>query len=182
MLLNPKLNSFYFNFPKGFFTERVTQKYQKYIEKQPIPFDTVAQYVNSTIQSIGIPGLTIDSVEQIRPLGKKISYKSATPVQDLFTQEFTIGFRNVDGFINYFIMMDAIVDFLNFGNPDLFIQDLPVRIMDSEGNVVVSVTFQEVIFTSFSNIDLNFTNNNPQYQAFSLGFKCNYIDIKFEGK
>lgn len=182
MLLNPKLNSFYFNFPKGFFSDRVTKKYEKYIEKQPIPFDNVSQYVNSTIQAIGIPGLSIDSVEQIRPLGKRVNYKSATPVQDLFTQEFTIGFRNVDGFINYFIMMDTIVDFLNFGNPELFISDLPVRIMDSEGNVVVSITFQEVIFTSFSNIDLNFTNNSPQFMSFTLGFKCNYIDIRFEGK
>ena len=41
MILNPKANSFYFNFPKGFFSERVTQKYEKYIKRQPIPFDNV---------------------------------------------------------------------------------------------------------------------------------------------
>ena len=83
MLLNPKSNSFYFNFPRGFFSERVTDKYEDYIKKQPIPFNDVAQYVNSTIQSVGFPGLSIDSVEQVRNLGKKIAYKSATPTQDL---------------------------------------------------------------------------------------------------
>lgn len=182
MLINPKLNSFYFNFPKGFFSERVVSKYDGYIKKQPIPFDTVQQYVNSTIQSINMPGLSIDSVEQVRPLGKKINYKSSTPIQDLFSRDFSIGFKNTDGFINYFIMLDTILDFLNMENPQVFIQDLPLRVMDSEGNVVVSVTFQEVLFTSFSQIELSYTNNNPQFQSFSLGFKCNYIDIVLEAK
>ena len=182
MILNPKGNSFYFNFPKGFFSSRVTEKYENYIKKQPIPFDNVQQYVNSTIQSISMPGLTIDSVEQVRVLGKKVSYKGSTPIQDLFSRDFTINFKNTDGFINYFIMLDTVLDFLNFGNPQLFIQDLPVRIMDNEGNIVVSVTFQEVILTSFSQIDLSYTSNSPQFASFSLGFKCNYIDIQLEIK
>ena len=182
MILNPKSNSFYFNFPKGFFSERVIAKYSKYIERQPIPFDSVQSYVNSTIQSIGFPGMSIDSVEQVRPLGKKISYKSSTPVQELFNKDFNISFKMADGFVNYFIMLDTVLDFINFGNPQNFIQNLPVRIMDNEGNIVTSVTFQEVLFTSFSELELNYTNNNPSYTSFTLGFKCNYLDIVLEAK
>jgi hypothetical protein len=182
MLINPKSNSFYFNFPKGFFSERVTSKYEKYIKKQPIPFDTVQQYVNSTIQSISMPGLTIDSVDQVRNLGKKIAYKSATPVQDLFSKDITMNFRQTDGFMNYFVMLDTVLDFLNFENPQVHIQNLPLRILDNEGNVVISVTFQEVLFTSMTTFELNYTSNNPQFSAFSLGFKCNYIDILLEAK
>ena len=54
MLLNPKSNSFYFIFPRGFFPDTVVNKYMPYLKKQPIPFDTVAQYINSTIRSIGL--------------------------------------------------------------------------------------------------------------------------------
>ena len=182
MLLNSKQNSFYFTFPKGFFPDVVTDKYLPYIKKQPIPYDNIQNYVNSTIQSIGFPGMSIDSVEQIRPLGKKISYKSATPVQDLFSKDFNVQFRIVDGFINYFIMMDTILHFLNFANDQIFIQNLPVRIMDSEGNIVVSVTFKEVTLTSFSEFDLNYTSNSNQDATFNVGFKANYIDIVFESK
>ena len=182
MLLNPKSSSFYFNFPKGFFSERVTEKYKKYIERQPIPFDSVQSYVNSTIQSIGFPSMTIDSVEQIRPLGKKIAYKGSTPVQDLFSKDFSINFKMADGFINYFIMLDTVLDFVNFANEQTFVQNLPVRIMDNDGNIVTSVTFQEVLFTSFSELELNYTNNNPSYTSFTLGFKCNYLDIVLEAK
>jgi len=182
MILNPKANSFYFNFPKGFFSERVTQKYEKYIKRQPIPFDNVQQYVNSTIQSVGFPSISIDTVEQVRLLGKKINYKSSTPIQDLFSRDFSINFKMADGFVNYFILLDTVLDFLNFENPQLFIQDLPLRIMDNEGNVLFSLTFQEVIFSSLNNIDLSYTNNSPNFTTFALGFRCNYIDIVTEIK
>lgn len=180
MLLNPKGSSFYFVFPRGFFPEVVTKKYLPYIKKQPIPFDNLNDYMNSTIQSIGFPSMQMDSVEQVRNLGKKITYKSATPVQDLFSQEFNVGFKNTDGFINYFIMLDTILWNLNFKNDNLWIQDLPLRILDNEGNIVSSVTFKESIFTSFSELSLSTTENNPQFTAFTMGFKCNYIDIRIE--
>jgi hypothetical protein len=180
MLLNPKGNSFYFVFPRGFFPQFVADKYLPYIKRQPIPFDNINDYMNSTIQTVGFPQMTIDSVEQIRNFGKKISYKSSTNVQDLFSHDFSIGFKNVDGFINYFIMLDTILDFINFANPEVFLMNLPLRIMDSQGGIVASVVFQEVLFTSFGEIELNYTSNNPQFSAFSVGFKCNYLDIKME--
>lgn len=182
MILNPKSNSFYFIFPKGFFPSVVTDKYLPYLKKQPIPFDDVSSYMNSTIRSIGFPSMTIDSVEQTRNLGKRITYKSGTPIQDLFSRDFNIQFKNVDGFINYFIMLDTILHFMDFKNPNLFIQNLPLRIMDNEGNIVTSITFQEVTLTSFSELELTYTSNSPQPTSFNVGFKCNYIDIVLEVK
>jgi len=182
MLLNPKSSSFYFVFPKGFFPDIISDKYMPYLKKQPIPYDTLQSYVNSTIQSVTFPSMTIDSVEQIRNLGKKITYKGSTPVQDLFTHDLTIGFKNTDGFINYFIMLETILHFLNFKNQDLFIQDLPVRIMDNEGNIITSVIFKEVTISSFSEIELNYTSNNPTFAAFSMGIRYNYLDIVLEVK
>ena len=182
MILNPKSNSFYFVFPKGFFPSVVTDKYLPYLKKQPIHFDDVSSYMNSTIRSIRFPSMTIDSVEQTRNLGKRITYKSGTPIQDLFSRDFNIQFKNVDGFINYFIMLDTILHFMDFKNPDLFIQNLPLRIMDNEGNIVTSITFQEVTLTSFSELELTYTSNSPQPTSFNVGFKCNYIDIVLEVK
>ena len=77
-------------------------------------------------------------------------------------------------------MLDTILDFINFANPQVFLMNLPLRIMDSQGDIVSSVVFQEVLFTSFGEIELNYSSNNPQFSAFSVGFKCNYLDIKME--
>lgn len=182
MLLNPKQNSFFFQFPKGFFPEIVVEKYMPYLKKQPIPFDSLSSYVNSTIQTITFPGLQIDSVEQVRPLGKKITYRGSTPIQDLFSKDLNIQFRLVDGFINYFILLDTILWYINFAQEQVFIQDLPLRIMDSEGNIVVSATFQKSILTSFSELQFAYTSNAAQDANFSMGFKFNYLDIKLEAK
>ena len=180
MLLNARLNSFYFVFPKGFFPDSVHQKYIDYIKRQPNPYDTLTSFMNSTIQSINLPAMSMSTSEQVRNLGKKINYQSAVPVQDLFGNDFQVSFRIGEGFINYFIMMETLLEKLNFKNPDVYIQNLPVRIMDNQGNILVSVTFKEVTLTSLSAIDLNYTQNAPQVNTFQVGFKYNYIGIDLE--
>ena len=47
MLLNPKQNSFFFQFPKGFFPEIIVNKYLPYLKKQPIPYDSLTQFAES---------------------------------------------------------------------------------------------------------------------------------------
>ena len=79
-------------------------------------------------------------------------------------------------------MLDTILHFLNFENPQLHLQDLPLRIMDNEGNIVMSVTFQGAILTSYSELQLSYASNVNQFTPFTLGFKCNYIDIVLEAK
>jgi len=180
MLLNSRASSYYFVFPRGFFPEKVVQKYKPYVYKQPLQYDTVPDFINSTIQSVSFPSMNIDTVEQVRPLGKKIAYKSATPIQDLFTREFNITFRCVEGFTNYWIFLETVLFFLNFKNDQLFIQDLPLRLLDNDGNIMTTVRFKEVTITSFSELQLNYTQNNYQTNTFSVGFKCNYIDIDLE--
>lgn len=180
MILNARANSFYFNFPKGFFPGVVEAKWVDYLKKQPTPYDTLTSFMNSTIQSVGFPGMSIDLVSQTKNLGKQINYQSATPVQDLFTRDFDVTFRIGEGFVNYFIMLETVLDKLAFQNDTLFIPILPLRILDNEGNVVTSVIFKEVNITSVSQLNLNYTQNAPQVYTFSVGFKCNFLEIDLE--
>ena len=93
MILNARQNGFIFNFPKGFIVDSVIDKYSKYIKRMPIPYDTVNDFINSTIQQVNFPTLrTIDTVEQIRPGGFKQTYKSATTLQNLIQRDFTVTF------------------------------------------------------------------------------------------
>ena len=87
-------------FPKGFFPPGVQDKYFQYIKSQSIPYDTLTQYMNSTIQSVTFPALSATNVTQVRPLGKTITYQSATPIQnsekDLFAQARWVGIPTTD--------------------------------------------------------------------------------------
>jgi hypothetical protein len=178
MILNSRASNFYFVFPKGFFPASVVEKYTPYIKQAQTPYDTLTQFMNSTIQSINFPGMALSQSSQTKYLGKKVSYKGSTPVQDMFNQEFTVTFRMGDGFINYWIMLDTVLHFENFLNSQVYIEDLPLRFLDNQGNILVTNTFKQIIMTSISEVQLNYTQNNPQVSTFSVGFKSNFMDIK----
>lgn len=179
-ILNARASSYYFIFPREFFPESIKSKYKTYIFKQPIPYDNVMDFINSTIQGIDIPGLTMNTVQQVRKLGKIIKYKNSMPVQDLFNKEFTINFRMVDGYINYWILLETILYFLNFKQESLFIPDFPLRILDNEGNIMISIIFKEVLISNISSLAMNSVQYDPDVNIFSLAFSSNYIDIDLE--
>lgn len=180
MILNARANSFFFVFPKGFFPSGIEDKYFQYIKSQSIPYDTLTQYMNSTIQSVTFPSLAASSVTQTRPLGKTITYQSATPIQNMFSQGFNVTFRMASGFINYFVMLETMLEHLNFKNPQLFVENLPLQVLDNSGNVIATVQFKGVTISSLSELDLNYTQNAPTATAFTAGFNYNYLSIDLE--
>jgi len=133
--------------------------------------------MNSTIQSVSFPSLQVDNVTQTRPLGKTITYQSATPIQNMFSQGFNVTFRMAEGFINYFVMLETMLEHLNFKNPNLFVELLPLQILDNNGNVIVTAKFKGVTIASLSELTLNYTQNNPTATSFSAGFNYNYLSL-----
>lgn len=180
MILNARANSFYFVFPKGFFPSGVQDKYFQYIKSQSVPYDTLTQYMNSTIQSVSFPSLAATSVTQTRPLGKTITYQSATPIQNMFSQGFSVTFRMAEGFVNYFVMLETMLEHLNFKNPELFVENLPLQTLDNNGNVITTIQFKGVTIASLSELTLNYTQNAPTATSFSAGFNYNYLSIDLE--
>jgi hypothetical protein len=181
MLINARQNSFFFQFPKGFFSKSLEDKYLGYVKRMPIPYETLRDFMNSTIQQITFPSFqAIDNVQQTRPGGFKQSYKSSTTLQNLLKRQFTVTFKLGEGFINYWIMYDCIVNFLDFNNPDEYLPDMNLRLLDNEGVVMATLTFQQSIFTSLSEVQLNYASTTPQFSTFQVGFQCNYVETKLE--
>jgi hypothetical protein len=181
MILNARQNGFIFNFPKGFVKSEVVEKYEKYINRLPIPYDTVDTFINSTIQQVNFPTLrTIDTAEQIRPGGFKQSYKSSTTLQNLIQREFSVTFKLGEGFINYWVLYENMVKFLDFSNKDAYLPDFRLLLLDNDGIVMASVLLQQPMYTSLSEIQLNYASTTPQFSTFTIGFKCNYVDVKLE--
>ena len=76
-----------------------------------MPYDSVIDYVNSTIKEVVFPAASFNTKEQIIKRGKSVSFKAATSVYDTFTNELDITFRSVDSYINYFILLEVLVEF-----------------------------------------------------------------------
>ena len=69
-------------------------------------------------------------------------------------------------------LVDGIVS-----NPEEHYFDIPIRILDNEGNTIVSFILKQTTLLGVSNFDLNYTSNSPNVSTFSLTFVSNYIDI-----
>jgi hypothetical protein len=119
-------------------------------------------------------------VEQVRPGGYKQNYKSATTLQNLIQRDFTVSFKLGEGFINYWVLYENIVRFLDFQNPEQYLPDFRLLLLDNDGIIMASVILQQPIVTSISDIQLNYASTTPQFSTFSIGFRCNYVNVKLE--
>jgi hypothetical protein len=98
----------------------------------------------------------------------------------MFSQGFNVTFRAAEGFTNYFVMLETMLEHLNFKSPDLFVENLPLQVLDNNGNVITTVQFKGVTVASLSELALNYTQNAPTATSFSAGFNYNYLSIDLE--
>lgn len=180
MIVNARSSQFLFNFPKGWFPESVINKWEPYVKRLPIPYETVENVMASSIQSVTFPSISMESVAQTRRLGKQQQYKNSVPIQDLFTREVTITFRLMEGHVNYWIMLDTVLCYLNFNDDKLYMDEMYLRSLDQEGRIINTVRYDKVFFMNMSEINLAFSDNNPDFKSFQLTFGYNWMEIFIE--
>lgn len=177
MIINSRSTNFWFTFPKGFFSDAVVEKYEAYVKRHYLPYDTVENFMASSIQSVTFPTISMDPVQQTRLLGNKQEYKNSTPIKDLFTREMTVTMKSFEGYINYWIFMESVLEYLNFDNKKLYLDDFGLRVLDQEGRTVTTCQFKGVYFKSLSEISLSFSDNNPDFRTFTSTFGFLKMDI-----
>lgn len=171
MIINARSSNFMFVFPKGFWSEKISQKWMPYIKRNPIlPYDSLDTFMSSTIQSVTFPTINIEQVQQIRTLGKQQEYTSAKPVKDLITREMSVTFRLIDGNVNYLIFVDNLYEYLDFKSEMLYQEDLMLRFLDQEGHIVSTSKYKGVYPKSVSEVSLSYSSNDPTFQTFSASF------------
>ncbi len=172
MIINSRSTNFWFLWGKGFFPAEIVTKYTPYIRRHPIPYDTMDNFMSSSIQSLTFPTLSMDPVQQTRLYGKKQEYKSSTPVKDLINREITITMKSFEGYINYWIFMETMLQYLSFDepNPKMYFDDFQLRLLDQEGRGVSACKFKGLYFKSLSEISLSYSDNNPDFRTFSATF------------
>jgi hypothetical protein len=181
MILNSRSNLFVFGFPKNFMVDEVAQKYKKYLDRMPgnlvsRPID----YINYAVQSITFPSYSYEPVQQQFREDLK-SWRDSTPMREILTNELTVTFQMLDGYINYWMMLDLFLYWYSFPNPNPYIpHGISLRILDTEGNIMITIEFEEVLFKEVSSLDLSFSNNSPEFTTFDCTFTYNQFNSKLE--
>ena len=202
MILNSRQNSFIVNLPQDFFNPAIDEKYGKYYRNLLLPYRSISDFMASTIQTVTFPGLTSALPTQVRPLGKVQEVQSAKPIADMFSREIKLTFKLTDAYLNYFIMMDNMLNYLEPANvsptntqrslgktltnqvvPNQnhpFFSPIRLTLLNNEGYAVSSVVFNRPMITGMSTITLSYSSTTPQFQTFTVDFKYYNFDLALD--
>ena len=185
---------FKFSFPKDFLPEVINEKYNKIINKNPGVLTTSIDYLNESIQSITIPGISDINIQQQQHSSNSIklndnktnvepktdiTYTSSTNPLDKINKEFKVTFRMNHGLYNYFMIYETIFYRIckpfNYG-PDKI---LYIELLGEDGRVASRIKFYDVYIDGIDGLDFTFNKMERDSGTFDVNFKFNNIDFEF---
>jgi hypothetical protein len=170
VIVNSRNANYIINFPKGFWYKNVTDMFARYVKRNPLPYDTVENFMAAQVQSVNFPGLSMQTVSQTRPLGKAQEYKNSLPVADLFNRNISISFKALDGYINYWIALENALEYYQFKQQNEYLEHIQMRFLDQEGHILYTIKFNKPILTGISELSMSYSDNVPEFKTFSMDF------------
>jgi len=181
MLLGARNNLFEFHFPKTFMPNAISDKYKPYLNRIPgNVIENPLDFINYTIQGVNLPGMGFDAVEQDQKTGRKIQWRSTIPTQELFSKELTVTFQLVDGYINYWMMLEILNYYYKFETREPFIDDLNIRMLDSEGHSIVTARIIRPLIKNISELSMSFASNVAEFTTFEITIGYNELEVVIE--
>lgn len=177
MILNAKNNNFRLEFPKEFFFDDVVNKYKFYLQRTPVPYTTIKDFINSSIQGVSFPAAEApEPVEQIL-YEDPIKWRGRGKLERWINRDFTVTFKLYEAYINYWIMFEQLQKFYAYEQPNYMLGDLVLSFLDNTGFEIIAFKFEKIVYTGISELDLSFSSNIPEFTTFTCDFKFNYMDI-----
>ena len=202
MILNARQNGFLINLPQDFFNPEIDKKYEKYYRNLMTPYRSLSDFMASTIQTVNFPGFQSELKQQVRVLGKRQESQSAIPIADQFTRELKISFKLTDGWMNYFIFLDNMLNYLDFANinphntqnslgqalsvPAVenvnhpFFGPIRLTILNNEGYAFTSLIFNRPMIKGLTDFQLSYAAVKSEFKSFTVTFQYFNFDVEPE--
>ena len=177
MILNSKNNNFIVTIPQNFIYPDIQKRYGTYLKRLPLPYDSVTDYLNASVQAVTFPSLSMELVEQTL-YEDQISAKGGLQPARYLSREFTMTFKTYEGYINYWMMYDLIWAYWNLDKKSKYLPDITLTFLDHYGYEFLTVVLKQIIIYGISEIELNYSTNTAEFKNFTCNFKYNYIDFK----
>jgi hypothetical protein len=75
-------------------------------------------------------------------------------------------------------MFDMFFDYYNMDQKNKYLGDVTISFLDQTGFEFIAVELSQVVYTSLSELELNYSSNTAEFTNFTANFKYNYIKIK----
>lgn len=171
-------------FPREFISNEIETFYQPYVKRMPSYIDSPRELVKSTVQAITIPSFGYDVVSTIykdkyTPSGITRQNRGSLNVQDLSNKSLEITFKMINGYVNYWIMLDTFFEKYAYENNNPYMFDLPVHIIDNDGNIMFTRVFKDCIFSAISEFQISYGDNVAGFDTFTITFNYTLTETKF---
>jgi len=133
--------------------------------------------MTASIQAMTFPSLTAESVEQVLYEDQYTS-KGGKALERYLTRDFTLTFKLYEGYINYWVMFDMFREYYSLDSKTPFLSDITLSFLDATGFEFMAVELHQILMSSLSELELNYSSNSAEFKTFTVGFKYNYIRIK----
>lgn len=198
--LSPRFDLFRFVLPKQFLSERVIEKYTKLLNRDSAVITTPIDYLNESVKSIHIPGISGLSFEQqqhefnpITPVAQTanhlgrinvepqhtVVYKTAENPLEKIEREFKVSFRMNQGLYNYYMLYETIFE-QTMKDVDKPVDDiLYIEILDESGRICGRIVFKDCHIDGIDGLDFSYDKSSRETGEFDVTFKFNNIDFEF---
>ena len=177
MYLDSRHSGFILLFPPDFYDPELKKSYKTYVKQMLLPYDTLDDFMSSTVQAVAFPGWDMNMPQQQRKYGAEQDFKNAKQVKDLFEREMTVTFQIVDGFVNYFLFLDNALRYLDFNNKKQYFEVMRLGWLSREGFLLGYMDLKKVILHGMSNFKLSYSNMSQEFTTFDAKFKFNDWNI-----
>ena len=195
--LTPRFDLFKFLLPVDFLPESIVGKYRNILIQGAGVMQSPIDYLNESIQSITIPGITdLNIVQQqtshnsinrtqrnlgrinTEPTHEQTYLGSDNPLSKI-SKEFKVTFRLNQGLYNYFMVYETIFYryLKNIGEQqdELFMIDL----LDETGKITSRIKLFDVFIDGIDGLDFTYSKVDRESSSFDVTFKFNNIDFEF---
>jgi hypothetical protein len=177
MILNNKQNAFTIYFPPNFFSANVERKWTPVINRLKLPYESLEDFFNSSIQSVTLPQISLPTVQQ-QQSQFPINYRGGKELEPTLDKTIDVSFKLSEGFITYWILFDQIEEYLLYKEDDVFWPSMFVSFLDLNGIELVVFEFEKIVPTSLSTVELSYASTAADFNTFNLGLRYNRFNIK----
>ena len=194
--LSPRYDLIKFHLPKTFIPEKVEEKYTKLLNSDAYTIKSAIEYLNESIQSITMPGISDLTIIQeqhganninvvnningrlnVEPKHEITYLSSGNPLEKM-DKEFKVTFRTNQGLYNYFMLYEtafyyACREFRWEPESVMYIE-----ILNEEGVVVSKVKFIDVYMDGIEGLEFSYNKIERESGTFDVTFKFNNIDFE----
>jgi len=170
-------------FDDNFLYPEVEEQFQEIFRDQFPMFRKMVDYLNHSVSNCIIPGIRDEgSGEQIGSQGKQTrTFSGSLLPARLFEKSVTLNLMHTDYWLSWWIMKEQLTVYLSRkaeNKERVFMPAIYLHIMDSFGNIIYEIEFDQIQMREIPPLELNKANNGIQIETFAVVFAYNNFKPK----